>query len=100
MHLKATFQSIGNLLRVLITLDSIIEQHPRLKDDWNAYKRMITNVHHNPNKFEVDVKKFFRYERHLAELEGKLLDGYIFQVILLLHLSNKETVFNKRNFYF
>ena len=41
---------------------------------------MIKNVHHNPTKFPIDMKKFYRYEKHLVELEGKLLDGCIFQV--------------------
>lgn len=41
---------------------------------------MIKNVHYNPDNFELDLKKFFRFEKHLIELEGKLLDGYIFQV--------------------
>lgn len=108
MHMKVIFNSIGSLLRVLITLDGIIDQHPHLKDDWNAYKRylndnfrnfwpkfnylnkrMIKNVHHNPNKYEIDVlNKFYRYEKHLVELEGKLLDGCIFQVIFFF-FSNK-----------
>jgi hypothetical protein len=45
---------------------------------------MIKNVHHNPNKYEIDVlNKFYRYEKHLVELEGKLLDGCIFQVNLV-----------------
>lgn len=41
---------------------------------------MIKNVHHNPDKFPVEVKKFYRYEKHLIELEGRLLDGNIYQV--------------------
>lgn len=41
---------------------------------------MIKNVHHNPDKYQIDVNKFYRYEKHLIELEGKLLDGYVFQV--------------------
>jgi hypothetical protein len=41
MHMKVIFNSIGSLLRVLITLDGIIDQHPHLKDDWNAYKRYL-----------------------------------------------------------
>ena len=43
---------------------------------------MIKNVHHNPNKFPLDMNKFYRYEKHLVELEGKLLDGSIYQVEL------------------
>ena len=46
------------------------------------YLRMIKNVHHNPNKFPVEMNKFYRYEKHLIEMEGKLLDGYIFQVFM------------------
>jgi hypothetical protein len=41
---------------------------------------MIKNIHHNPNKFSLDMNKFYRYEKHLVELEGKLLDGCIYQV--------------------
>ena len=41
---------------------------------------MIKNVHHNPTKFSIDTNKFYRYEKHLAELEGQLLDGNIYQV--------------------
>lgn len=39
MHLKSLFLSMGNLLRVLITIDLIILHQAHLKDDWNAYKR-------------------------------------------------------------
>jgi hypothetical protein len=39
LHLNIVFTHIASLLRVLITLDSVIQQHPRLKDDWNIYKR-------------------------------------------------------------
>ena len=80
MHMKNVFASMGSVLRILITLDAIIDQHPSLKDDWNAYKRMIKSVHHNPTKFQIDINKFYRFEKHLVELEGKLLDGTIYQV--------------------
>lgn len=50
--------------------------------------RMIKNVHHNPNKFPIDINKFYRYEKHLVELEGKLLDGNIYQVILQTNQFN------------
>jgi hypothetical protein len=43
MHLKSLFLSMGNLLRVLITIDLIILHQAHLKDDWNAYKRFKKN---------------------------------------------------------
>ena len=95
MHLKQSFASVGNLLRVLITLDAIVEQHPRLKDDWNGYKRMIKNVHHNPVKYQVEINKFYRYEKHLVELEGKLLDGCIFQNCVEQMFDSKESMVSK-----
>ena len=95
MHLKQAFAGVGHLLRILITLDSIVDQHPKLKDDWNAYKRMIKNIHHNPVKFQVDVNKFYRYEKHLVELEGKLLDGCIFQNCVEQLFDSKENMISK-----
>ena len=42
MHFETVFEHIGDLLRVLTTLDSIIQQQTHLKDDWNIYKRFIS----------------------------------------------------------
>ena len=49
---------------------------------------MIKSIHHNPTKFQIDVNKFYRFEKHLVELEGKLLDGTIYQVGQDSPLSN------------
>lgn len=93
MHLKTVFIALGNLLRTLLTIDLAIEYNPHLKEDWNAYKRMVKNVHHNPNKFDIDIKKFFRFEKHLIELEGKLLDGYVFQVFIFCLIKREDFFF-------
>ncbi len=53
MHLKSVFVSIGNLLRLLVTLDSIIGQQASLKDDWNAYKRYACVFLSNLRDFKV-----------------------------------------------
>jgi WASH complex subunit 7 len=85
------------VLRVLINLDSIIDQQHHLKDDWNGYKRMIKNVHHNPTKLQIDMKKFYRYEKHLIELEGTLLDGSIFQSCVEQIFDDKESMVSKNS---
>jgi WASH complex subunit 7 len=105
MHFEIVFSYIGNLLRVLVTLDLIIQQQTHLKDDWNVYKRfvfkcgyfsllmshffflffrMVKSIHHNTAKFNnIDMNKFHRFEKQLIELEGQLLDGNIYQVCQL-----------------
>ena len=42
MHFETVFTHIGDLLRILTTLDLIIQQQTHLKDDWNVYKRFLS----------------------------------------------------------
>jgi WASH complex subunit 7 len=41
MHFETVFTHIGDLLRILATLDLIVQQQTHLKDDWNVYKRFL-----------------------------------------------------------
>ncbi|CAL1541419.1 unnamed protein product [Lymnaea stagnalis] len=86
VHFQAVFEHLGELLTILITLDHIIEMHPSLKDHWTLYKRqsykyyrMVKSVHHDPGKFGIPQDKVRPFEKLLMMLEGKLLDGMIFQ---------------------
>lgn len=79
VHFQIVFEHLGDLLGVLITLDHIIEQHPTLKEHWTLYKRMVKSVHHDPVKFGVPQDKVRPFEKLMMILEGKLLDGMIFQ---------------------
>ena len=42
--------------------------------------RMLKSVKHNPGKFNLAVDKIRPFEKLLMNLEGQLLDGFVFQV--------------------
>ncbi|XP_078530725.1 WASH complex subunit 4 isoform X1 [Lissotriton helveticus] len=79
VHFQTLYEHLGELLTVLLTLDEIIETHATVKDHWIMYKRLLKSVHHNPVKFGVQEDKLKPFEKLLLKLEGKLLDGMIFQ---------------------
>jgi len=79
VHFQVVFEHLGELLTVLISLDSIIESHPCIKDHWTLYKRMVKSVHHDPGKFGIPTDKIRPFEKLMMMLEGRLLDGMIFQ---------------------
>ncbi|XP_059151833.1 WASH complex subunit 4-like isoform X4 [Physella acuta] len=79
VHFQVVFEHLGDLLTVLITLDHIIDFHPTLKDHWTLYKRMVKSVHHDPSKFGIAQEKVRPFEKLMMMIEGKLLDGMIFQ---------------------
>ena len=41
MHFETVFTHIGDLLRILATLDLIVQQQTHLIDDLNVYKRFL-----------------------------------------------------------
>ena len=60
---------------------------------------MIKSIHHNPTKFQIEINKFYRFEKHLVELEGKLLDGTIYQVRILATKSLQKRIMDEINTY-
>ena len=43
---------------------------------------MLKTVHHNASKFGVDENKLRPFEKLLLGLEGQVLDGHIFKVVI------------------
>ena len=54
-----------------------------------AFCRMLKSVRHNPTRFDINQDKVRPFEKLLITLEGQLLDGMIFQV--LLHVVLRQT---------
>ncbi|XP_050413504.1 WASH complex subunit 4 [Patella vulgata] len=79
VHFTPVYSHIADLLGVLITLDNIISSQSFLRDHWMLYKRMVKSVRHDPGKFSVAEEKLRPFEKLLMSLEGKLLDGMIYQ---------------------
>eukprot|EP00057_Strongylocentrotus_purpuratus_P007399 XP_011661873.1 PREDICTED: WASH complex subunit 7 [Strongylocentrotus purpuratus] len=79
VHFLTTYEYLGELLRILITLDEIVANQATLRDHWTLYKRMLKSVHHNPQRFGMEESKLRPFEKLLMGLQGQLLDGMIFQ---------------------
>ncbi|XP_067685139.1 WASH complex subunit 4-like isoform X2 [Haliotis asinina] len=79
VHFQVVFAHLADMLGVLITLDEIVDNHASLKDHWTLYKRMVKSVRHNPTKFNTTDEKLRPFEKLMMMLEGRLLDGFIFQ---------------------
>lgn len=79
VHFQVVYEHLGDLLAVLITLDSIISKHATLKDHWTLYKRMLKSVRRTPEEFGLPEAKVKPFEKLLMTLEGQVLDGFIFQ---------------------
>lgn len=79
VHLNVVFQSLGEALAVLATLDELIAANPVLLDHWTLYKRMMKSVRSNTETFGVDAEKVPSFEKWILQLEGQLLDGLILQ---------------------
>jgi WASH complex subunit 7 len=71
-------RALSDLLRVLITLDSIIVQNPYLLPAWSHYKRMMEYVRAEPGRYGVDEKRVRDFEELLVTLDQAILSGTIF----------------------
>lgn len=79
VHFTVLFEHLSDLLLVLITLDELFRSQTLLHEHWSQYKRMLKSVRHAPEKFSLKEDKIRPFEKLLMKLEGKLLDGVIFQ---------------------
>ncbi|XP_022098788.1 WASH complex subunit 4-like [Acanthaster planci] len=99
VHFQTVYEHLGDILRVLITLDEIVANQSTLKDHWTLYKRMLKSVHHNPTRFGVEESKLRPFERLLMGLQGQLLDGMIFQNCVEQGFDNNSVLVSKNSFF-
>nr|XP_039256887.1 WASH complex subunit 4-like [Styela clava] len=77
IHFTTVFESIGALLRIMITLDEIVAANTVLKNQWIQYKVVLKSVYQDPSKYGVDADKIKPFEKMLARIERQILDGKI-----------------------
>ena len=53
---------------------------------------MLKSVRHNPTRFDINQDKVRPFEKLLITLEGQLLDGMIFQVLLHVVLQQAKVI--------
>jgi WASH complex subunit 7 len=78
-RLLPVFQALGDLLTVLITLDTIIRQNDLLLESWKSYKAMISFARADPAAFGTDGTRISTFERLLVSIDQQLMSGDIFK---------------------
>eukprot|EP00033_Pygsuia_biforma_P003806 GCRY01004171.1.p1 GENE.GCRY01004171.1~~GCRY01004171.1.p1 ORF type:complete len:1139 (-),score=210.05 GCRY01004171.1:215-3631(-) len=78
-HVGIIYEKLGQLLAVLLTLDTLIGSNMTLKEHWLQYRRMLKSIRAEPQRFGVEEDKVARFEKRLLENEGFVLDGCCFK---------------------
>jgi WASH complex subunit 7 len=77
VHLLPVYQSLGDLLTVMVTLDAIIMDNPAISDAWESYKRMMQFVRAEPSRYGIDEERVRQFERLLVSLDQSIMSGAI-----------------------
>ncbi len=78
-HIRPAFIALGDILTVLITVDSIIQQNEALLDAWMAYKSMIAYVRADPSAFNTNIESITKFERLLVSVDQTLMIGEVYK---------------------
>ncbi len=57
VHLEYVFECLGEISRVLITIDAIIADNQSIAAGWLAYKRMIKYIRADPSRYGLQPEK-------------------------------------------
>uniref|UniRef100_A0A7S2WHU2 WASH complex subunit 4 n=1 Tax=Rhizochromulina marina TaxID=1034831 RepID=A0A7S2WHU2_9STRA len=81
VRLTSVYESLCNLLRILVTLDAIIAQNSALQQGWAEYKRMMQFVRTEPEAFGTTEEATQRFERLLVQLDQLLAPRGAFKAL-------------------
>lgn len=103
-HLCSVFNTLSELLVVLVTLDNIIQQNEFLQESWSYYKSMISYARGDPSSFGTDEVGISKFERLLVSIDQAVMIGEIFkgcieqnfEIIMLEEEEEKEVKVNVR----
>ncbi|KAF0974433.1 hypothetical protein FDP41_006465 [Naegleria fowleri] len=78
-HFERVFESLSELLGVLITLDEVILQNSAFSHHLTLYKRMISKVMTEPERYGTTKQNVGKVYYLLEKVEGDVLDDSIFK---------------------
>jgi WASH complex subunit 7 len=78
-HMISLFQSLGELLCILVTFDLAIQQNDLLLDYWSHYKSMVTVIRNNATNFDTSDDEVSAFERLIVSIDQSLMIGEIFK---------------------
>ena len=84
VHLWPVYESLAQLLAVLVTLDMAVLQNPHLAPAWSDYKRMMQFVRDKPEAYDAEARGVQRFERLLVHLDQSVLRGATFKACIEL----------------
>lgn len=101
VHLETVFEAMGQVCRVLITLDAIVADNKDLQHAWSSYKRMVKYVRADPARYGLqDTAKLRNFEALMFEHERRIFNSGMFDGLLTqdygLAESNKSLVAGNR----
>ncbi len=79
VHMSSFLTDVGELLRVLITLDAIIASNTELEAQWAEYKRMLQSAALEPEIFGMNPKRIGKLLMAVMRLETELFGGAMFR---------------------
>eukprot|EP00606_Chrysophyceae_sp_TOSAG23-5_P000989 GSChrysophyteH2.ASY1.ANO1.1643.1 assembled CDS len=95
-HLTPCFSALGEVLSILITLDSIIDGNDAIKECWGYYKTMISFVRNDPEQFNTDEAALVKFEKMLVSIDQAVVVSEIFKGCIE---QNFETYVEDRDEY-
>lgn len=75
IRMAAVYEYLGVLLRVLATLDHIVDHQNVLKEHWKLYKRMMKGVQLSPESFGSSAEETGHFRILNSEIESCILQS-------------------------
>ena len=99
--LMTVFSELGLFLGELSFLDEICGQNKMLHQACAMYKRMIKVIQEDPARYKANEKHILNVEKLVLQLEEKLFDGQIYNMIVQQKFDSEETISiqNNKAFY-
>ena len=87
VHLRRVFDSVADLLGMLIHLDEVLGRSHQLKLGLAAYRRVLQNMRHEPAKYGTTARDVSSLEVRVAAVEDELMHGQIFRTCIRQHFD-------------
>lgn len=74
-HFLSLFRKLGDLLTILLTIDSIVVGNPVLQECWSFYKTMIAAARADPSSYGSNDADIARYEKLIVSINHAVMLG-------------------------
>jgi WASH complex subunit 7 len=79
VHLAPVYESLAQLLAILVRIDTVVVQNQNIIPAWSAYKRMMQFVRAEPETYDTNEAQVQKFERLLVHLDQSIMVGATFQ---------------------